>query len=74
MQIITLSNEYLTIAEVKSYLNISQSAAYDLANRTDFPVCRIGSCIRIPREPFLAWVDMHTQIPAQLQSRVRKGA
>ena len=45
-----LKNQYLTIAQVKDYLNISQSKAYELAHRKDFPACRFGGAIRIPRE------------------------
>ena len=40
---------YLTVADVKNYLNISQTAAYALTRRKDFPVCRLGSIIRVPR-------------------------
>ena len=55
---------YLTVADVKNYLNISQTAAYALTRRKDFPVCRFGSIIRIPRTEFLAWVDARTCVPA----------
>lgn len=33
-----LKNQYLTVANVGRYLNISQSKAYELAHRKDFPV------------------------------------
>ena len=59
----TLKNQYLTAADVGRYLNISQSKAYELTHRKDFPVCRFGGSIRIPREAFLSWVDQHTRIP-----------
>ena len=59
----TLKNQYLTVADVRRYLNISQSKTYELTHRKDFPVCRFGGSIRIPREAFLAWVDQHTRIP-----------
>lgn len=61
-----LKNQYLTVANVGRYLNISQSKAYELAHRKDFPVCRFGGSIRIPREAFLSWVDHHTCIPNDL--------
>jgi len=63
-----IQNAYLTIADVRKYLNISQSAAYELSHRKDFPTCRFGSSIRIPRGPFLAWVEKHTYIPAGLRA------
>ena len=61
-----LKHDYLTVAEVKAYLNISQGEAYELVHRKDFPVCRFGGSIRIPKEPFLAWVAARTYIPAGL--------
>lgn len=63
-----LTNEYMTVAEVRKYLNISQAAAYELTHRKDFPVSRFGGCIRIPRKAFLAWVEMKTSIPRELAS------
>ena len=62
----SLVHEYLTIADVRKYLNISQSKAYELSHRKDFPVCRLGGSIRIPRTAFLAWVEQHTFVPAGL--------
>ena len=63
-----LISEYMTVAEVRQYLNISQTAAYELTHRKDFPVCRFGGSIRIPRKAFLAWVDMKTSVPRELAS------
>jgi len=59
---------FLTIRDVQNYLNISQSAAYELAHRKDFPCCRIGGTIRVPRDAFFAWVEMKTSIAPQLRS------
>ena len=66
-----LNHEYLTICEVKEYLNISQSKAYELAHRKDFLVCRFGGCIRIPRNAFLAWVEQRTTIPKDLRLQMQ---
>ena len=57
---------FMTITDVKVYLNISLSAAYQLSRRKDFPVCRFGGSIRIPKDAFLAWVDSRTYIPTAL--------
>lgn len=51
---------YLTIADVKNYLNISQAAAYELAYRKDFPAGRI------PRESSLRRVESRPRVPAVL--------
>ena len=58
--------DYLTVKDLKEYLHLSQSAAYALTHRKDFPICRFGGTIRIPRDPFLAWVDANTRIPDSL--------
>ena len=55
--------EYLTVSDVQHWLNISQGTAYGLTHRKDFPVCRFGGAIRIPRVPFLAWVAENTNNP-----------
>lgn len=59
----SLQHEYLTVAEVQKYLNVSLGKAYELAHRKDFPVCRFGGSIRVPRDPFLAWVREKTYLP-----------
>ncbi len=59
--------EYLTISDIKNFLSISQSKAYELANSRGFPVCRVGSSIRVPRTAFLAWVKLRTHIPRELE-------
>lgn len=63
---------YLTVADVKSYLCISTTAAYELTHRKDFPVCRLGSSIRIPTDLFLSWVEKHTRIPSDLAESSRE--
>ena len=56
---------YLTVADVKNYLNIRQTAACALTRSKDFPVCRLGSIIRVPRVAFLDWVEARTSLPAK---------
>lgn len=64
-------SKYLTVNEVRDYLNISTSAAYGLVHRKDFPTARFGSSIRIPKAPFLAWVQRQTVIPAGVEEYLR---
>ena len=66
-----MNTEFLTIAEVKDYLKISQSAAYGLTRRNDFPIARFGGTIRIPKAAFLAWVDSVTVMPKELVSQIK---
>lgn len=63
----TTMHEYMTVADIGSYLNISLSKAYALTKRKDFPVCRFGGSIRIPRINFLAWVEQMTYLPSNLK-------
>lgn len=63
---VSFEKAYLTVADIKSYLCISTTAAYELTHRKDFPVCRLGSLIRIPTQSFLLWVEKHTHIPSEL--------
>lgn len=65
--------DYLTVQDMRKYLKLSQSAAYSLIHRQDFPICRFGSSIRIPREPFLAWVEANTHIPDGLSRYMKQG-
>lgn len=64
-------SEYMTVADVEKYLNISKGAAYSLTRRSDFPTCRFGGTIRVPRAAFLVWVEKMTTIPKDI--RVRMG-
>lgn len=64
-------SEFLTVADVKNYLKISQSAAYGLTHSKGFPVTRLGSSIRIPKEAFLVWVEANTVIPAGVAEYLR---
>ena len=59
---------YLTVRDVSDYLGVSTTAVYELTHSQDFPVFRIGSRVRIPKEAFLAWVEMKTHISPALRS------
>ena len=63
-------SEYMTVTDVEKYLNISKGAAYSLTRRNDFPICRFGGSIRIPREAFLVWVEKMTTIPREIRVRM----
>ena len=65
------NKNYMTINEVSEYLSISRSAAYDLTHRSDFPVCRFGGNIRVPKDALLAWVESKTRISAELRAMMR---
>ena len=60
------TREYYTVADIRKILKISQSAAYELVHRKDFPLCRFGGTIRIPEDAFWCWVNAKTYIPTTL--------
>ena len=49
--------EVMTIKEVQQFLKIGRNSAYDLVNRKEFRVLRVGKSIRINRADFLRWFD-----------------
>jgi len=57
-----MSNEVYTVSDIQNILNISRNAAYNLIESPPFPVKRIGSAIRIPREPFERWLNADESI------------
>ena len=63
---------FLTVQDVCSYLNISDGHAYQLAHRRDFPAMYVGSTIRIPTAPFLAWVEQRCRITKDLDEYLAK--
>jgi len=46
----------LRVHDVQKILNISRGKTYELVNSKDFPVIKIGRCLRIPRDAFREWV------------------
>ena len=51
------SIELLTIEEMGKLLKISRSKAYMLIKQKDFPLVRIGKCIRINKNELLNWLQ-----------------
>ena len=48
---------YLRVAEVASYLDMSDTKIYELIKMGAVPAMKIGRDIRVPREPFLQWLE-----------------
>ena len=46
-----------TVEEIAKLARISRTGAYELIKKEYFPVIRVGSLIRILKEPFDAWLD-----------------
>jgi excisionase family DNA binding protein len=45
-----------TVYELRDVLRISLPKAYELAHQQGFPKLYVGRSIRIPRNPFIAWL------------------
>ena len=41
-------------------LGVSPSSGYELMHEPDFPVLRVGSCMVVPKEKFIQWMEEHT--------------
>ena len=44
-------------SDLQSFFGISRSAAYRLLHMPGFPVIRVGSAMRIPREKLVLWIE-----------------
>ena len=51
------SERVYTVEEIAKLARISRTGAYELIKKAYFPVTRIGNLIRIPKDPFDAWLD-----------------
>ncbi|MBM7602591.1 putative DNA-binding transcriptional regulator AlpA [Metabacillus crassostreae] len=46
----------LTAKDISDILHVSKPTAYEIMNRSDFPLMRIGRCKRVLRDEFFNWV------------------
>ena len=49
----------LNAEDVQHVMNISQSGAYQLMHRADFPTILIGKRMVVPRDKLLEWIEEH---------------
>lgn len=49
----------LTAKEISRILKISKPSAYELMDRDDFPLIRLGRCKRVLRDEFFLWLKKH---------------
>lgn len=48
----------ITVLEMADLLKISRSKAYSLIKEKDFPLVKIGKCIRIKKDELLKWLHI----------------
>ena len=41
-------------------LGVSPSSGYELMYQPDFTVLRVGSCMVVPKEKYIQWMEEHT--------------
>ncbi len=51
-------NDLITVSEMAKILKISRSKAYSLIKQVDFPIIRIGKCVRISKNAMLQWLNI----------------
>ncbi|GGA40576.1 helix-turn-helix domain-containing protein [Psychrobacillus lasiicapitis] len=49
----------LTAVDICEILQISKPSAYELMDRYDFPLIKIGRCKRVLRDEFFLWLSNH---------------
>ncbi|MPM60594.1 hypothetical protein SDC9_107446 [bioreactor metagenome] len=47
----------LTVEDVAQLLSISRAKAYQLTHQDNFPIVKIGSCIRIYKNALIEWIE-----------------
>lgn len=50
------NEELITVQEMADFLKISRSKAYQLVKSDDFPITKIGKCIRISKKALKVWL------------------
>lgn len=54
--------EFINILEMAELLKISRSKAYELVKIKDFPIVKIGKCIRINKEELFKWLQKQKSV------------
>jgi len=55
--------ELLRVAEASKLMSLSRTKVYEMAEKGQIPVVRIGTAVRIPRKKLLLWIEERTVSP-----------
>lgn len=55
--------ELLRVAEASKLMSLSRTKVYEMAEKGEIPVIRIGTAIRIPRKKLMLWIEERTVSP-----------
>ncbi len=53
---------FLNVETVANVLGIAMSSTYELMKEKDFPALRVGNRLIVPKEKFMSWVEMKTEV------------
>lgn len=53
---------FLNAETVAGVLGIAMSSAYELMKEKEFPALRVGNRLIVPKEKFISWVEMKTEV------------
>ena len=52
--------ELLRVVQAAKVLALSRTKVYEMAQKGEIPVVRIGTAVRIPRRKLLEWIEQQT--------------
>jgi excisionase family DNA binding protein len=52
----------LTVKDIQEILGIGKRVAYELMERKDFPMVRIGRLKRVNRDAFFEWIEQQGKV------------
>jgi excisionase family DNA binding protein len=52
--------ELLRVTEAAQLLALSRTKVYEMAERGQIPVVRIGTAVRVPRRKLIEWIEAQT--------------
>ena len=52
--------ELLRVNEAARLMSLGRTKVYEMCEKGEIPVVRIGTAVRIPRKKLLEWIDEHT--------------
>ena len=52
-----MNNILITVPEMAELLKVSRSKAYSLVKERNFPIIKIGKCLRVKKEELYNWLN-----------------
>ena len=55
----SITSEFYTVKDIVEMNLASQAQVYNLFNSSDFPTIKIGTSLRVQKEDFWNWIELH---------------